>query len=48
MKFLFAVIGILLLQACSEEKVPNTDIDVARAFIKISFKIILMKRRNSS
>ncbi|MEJ7587513.1 MAG: hypothetical protein WKI04_08125 [Ferruginibacter sp.] len=31
--FLFAVTGIIALSSCNESKVPNTDIDVARAFI---------------
>jgi len=34
-KLLFAFVWILALSACNEEKkVPNTDIEVARAFIK--------------
>ena len=34
-KLLFALVWICVLSACKEEKnVPNTDIDVARTFIK--------------
>ena len=34
-KLLFALVWICLLSACKEEKnIPNTDIDVARTFIK--------------
>ncbi|MCW3093636.1 MAG: hypothetical protein JWP81_4705 [Ferruginibacter sp.] len=34
-KFLFAIVGLMLLSAsCNQRKVPNTDIEVARAFIK--------------
>ena len=34
MKILFAAIYIIFLSSCSsEKKIPNTDIDVARAFI---------------
>ena len=35
LKFIFAIIGITALTSCgNQRKVPNSDIDVARAFIK--------------
>lgn len=34
LKLLSAILWIALLSSCGETKIPNTDIDVARAFIK--------------
>src|SRR3954466_5412159 len=34
MKYLVLLISIMILYACNQRAVPNTDIDVARAFIK--------------
>ena len=33
LEFLIAILCIVVLHSCNERKVPNTDIDVARAFI---------------